>query len=248
LENIMRVTYRFLLAVAVAWLSAPSLGVNYADAAPPISEIIVFGDSLSDTGNIFAASAGAVAPPPYYNGRLSNGPIWIDRLSQELGVPNPLPSFVFAPAEGGTNFAWSGAETGPGFSDSLTPNLGLQIDIFLGGGGTLSGDELIVIRGGPNDLFAAAAGPPGEFLTSALTAAANVADHVATLAYAGGEVFLVPNLGGIGQTPYFQLLGPPLPEAADGWEFIFNTALDALEADFATAGLDVQIVRFDTHE
>jgi outer membrane lipase/esterase len=247
----MRITSEFLLAIAVALLSmAPLSGKNNAAAAPPFSKILVFGDSLSDTGNIFAVSGGTFVPPPYYDGRVSNGPMWTERLAQELGLPNPLPSVVFTLEEGGTNYAWYGAETGPGLSDSLTPNLGTQIGMFLGDGGTLSGEELILIRGGTNDLFAAAIA--GDDLTaSALTAAANIANHIATLGFAGGEVFLVSNLGGVGQTPFLQQLGPTFPAAADWWEFVFNTALDAaldaLEADLAASGLKVQIVRFDAN-
>jgi phospholipase/lecithinase/hemolysin len=249
LEDTMRATYKLIFAVTVAWLSlVPTWGKNDAYAAPPFSNLLVFGDSLSDTGNIFAASGGTFVPPPYYEGRVSNGPIWTERLAQELGLPNPLPSFVFTLEEGGTNFAWYGAETGPGFSDSMTPNLGMQIDMFLGGG-MLTGEELILVRGGSNDLFAAALSGD-DLTTSASTAAANIADHVGTLALAGGKVFLVSNLGGTGQTPFLQQLGPPFPALADWWEFVFNTTLDAaldvLEADLAASGLDVQIVRFDS--
>ena len=250
----MRFTYGLLLTIAVALLSIAALsGQNSAAAAPPFSNILVFGDSLSDTGNIYAASGGTVVPAPYYDGRVSNGPMWTERLAQELGLPNALPSFVHTLEEGGTNYAWYGAETGTGLSDSLTPNLGTQIGMFLSDGGTLSGKELILIRGGTNDLFAAATA--GDELTasaltaSALTAAANIVYHVKTLALAGGEVFLVSNLGGVGQTPFLQQLGPPFPAAADSWEFVFNAALDAaldgLESELAAFELNVQIVRFD---
>jgi len=47
--------------------------------ARPITEIVVFGDSLSDTGNLFAHLISEGLPgfppsPPYYYGRFSNGP------------------------------------------------------------------------------------------------------------------------------------------------------------------------------
>lgn len=66
------------------------------------SNLYVFGDSLVDTGNLFNATSAAqesaallgldipisVIPPnpPYFEGRFSNGPIWIDTLADELGT------------------------------------------------------------------------------------------------------------------------------------------------------------------
>ena len=46
------------------------------------SGIVVFGDSLSDTGNFFLASGGAVAGPPYFEGRFSDGPVWVEVLAE----------------------------------------------------------------------------------------------------------------------------------------------------------------------
>lgn len=47
--------------------------------ASNFSQFYVFGDSLSDTGNVFNASGGLIPPdPPYSQGRFSNGDIWVD--------------------------------------------------------------------------------------------------------------------------------------------------------------------------
>ena len=63
---------------------------------------MAFGDSLSDTGNDLIAFGSP--QPPYYQGRFSNGPNWIDDLAAKLGVPDPQPSLA-----GGTNYAYGGA-------------------------------------------------------------------------------------------------------------------------------------------
>lgn len=65
--------------------------------AAEFDRVIVFGDSLSDNGNIFSLTSKAhkvipmvpVIPknPPYYKGRFSNGPVWIDDLALALDVP-----------------------------------------------------------------------------------------------------------------------------------------------------------------
>ena len=60
--------------------------------ASNFSQFYVFGDSLSDTGNIFTATEGLTNPetavppnPPYAPGRFSNGDIWVDFVGGEKG-------------------------------------------------------------------------------------------------------------------------------------------------------------------
>jgi phospholipase/lecithinase/hemolysin len=82
-----------------------------------------FGDSLSDVGNAYIASGliGAAVPisPPYYAGRFSNGPNWLDDLSAKLGLGAVSPSLA-----GGDDFAFGGAQTGP-----TSVNTGLPTDL-----------------------------------------------------------------------------------------------------------------------
>src|SRR5690349_1365451 len=78
------------------------LGLSSADAvALTPSRLIVFGDSLSDIGNIDDATFGAVPGSSYFDGRFSNGPAWVERLASNLGVGPLRPSRV-----GGTNYAY----------------------------------------------------------------------------------------------------------------------------------------------
>ena len=52
-----------------------------------VEHVVVFGDSLSDTGNLYAATGGGVPPdPPYWQGRASNGPLWSELLAADLGA------------------------------------------------------------------------------------------------------------------------------------------------------------------
>ncbi|KAG2437168.1 hypothetical protein HXX76_005832 [Chlamydomonas incerta] len=55
----------------------------------PQVELAVFGDSLSDTGNTFRA-AGVPQADLYYQGRYSNGPVWIDYLSAAVANTTQL--------------------------------------------------------------------------------------------------------------------------------------------------------------
>ena len=72
-------------------------------ATPSYDNLYVFGDSYCDVGNIFTATGGAEPAAPYYNGRFSNGPIWLDHVAGFLGVP------FKASLLGGTDYAFGGA-------------------------------------------------------------------------------------------------------------------------------------------
>ncbi len=51
--------------------------------ATQLNKIVVFGDSLSDNGNLYQYMKQKFPPsPPYYQGRFSNGPIWVEHLTQ----------------------------------------------------------------------------------------------------------------------------------------------------------------------
>ncbi|HYF98225.1 MAG TPA: SGNH/GDSL hydrolase family protein, partial [Coxiellaceae bacterium] len=52
--------------------------------------IIIFGDSLSDNGNKYQLYSIPISPP-YWHGRYSNGPVWVENLAFQFNlIPNPL--------------------------------------------------------------------------------------------------------------------------------------------------------------
>lgn len=108
-----------------------------ATASTLFSGMYVFGDSLSDQGNIFnvtqEATGSGFPPAPYFDGRFSNGPNWIDYLAQDLEL-NPITSTNLAsgitPAQG-VNFAFGGATTGIDNTGApVLPGLQQQIALF----------------------------------------------------------------------------------------------------------------------
>src|SRR5580700_5150096 len=91
-----------ITALILVLFSAP--GVVLADT---FTSVVVYGDSLSDNGNLFAATG--QPPAPYFEGRRSNGPVAVEQLATALGVPLH-------------DFAWIGATTGIGnIGDGGTP-------------------------------------------------------------------------------------------------------------------------------
>src|SRR5580692_5899980 len=113
----------------------------------PFTEFVVFGDSLSDNGNLYVGTSllgdPTPRPPMYATGEYTDGTnsvpstsgplgLWIEQLAGFMNLPVPQPY-----AKGGSNYAVAGALTGinPAFSptsDTAIPNLTDQLNLFLG--------------------------------------------------------------------------------------------------------------------
>ncbi|MHC4408214.1 MAG: SGNH/GDSL hydrolase family protein [Planctomycetota bacterium] len=216
--------------ILLSLLVAAMFASKGADAAGQQSfdEIIIFGASMSDNGNAYILTNGQYGGPPNFTGRFSNGPVWVERLAENLGLGTPTEqSPLPAPSEaGGTNYAVAGASTGYVVSTQGAPGMGLQIDAFFDDGRTLDGNELIVVQGGGNE-------------SSAIVAAKNVISHVDRLAKAGGKHILVNN--------HFR--GSQAPGVTrDGWvdQYLIKYGkLLAAGLDLIEAKYDVTIYRFD---
>jgi phospholipase/lecithinase/hemolysin len=178
------------------------LGVAAVANADPFSAIVVYGDSLSDNGNLFAASG--QPPAPYFQGRRSNGPVAVEQFATMLGVPL-------------VDFAWNGATTGIGNSGDLGTTTttgafslpGMQVE--LAGSLPLIGpflnDGLFVVWGGANDFLAPSPLDltPQAIVTRGVT---NLLGIVTSLQGLGAQNILVPGMPDLGLTPFIQGLGP----------------------------------------
>ena len=231
-----------------------------------ISDMFVFGDSLSDGGNsglISQAAAGFSFPPaPYAGGRFSNGPTAVERLWNLYNTDGGLtPSLA-----GGTNFAVGGATTGSGnfneFNDNvpaqLRPafaNLGAawQIERFQEYAAANSFDpstSLFVVWLFPNDVFFqnATGSLPGQVPGSpggpnvVANGIANILTTIQILAAAGAQHFLVPNLANLANTPAFA--GGPLEDTLSDLSNAFNANL-AAQLAVLDAAIAAEITLFD---
>lgn len=138
-----RLRWAYVFAAGIVLVSGD---VGRAD---PITGIVSFGDSLSDVGNTSIGSGGSQPAPTadYYQGRFSNGPVWVESLAKDLGVPVPTASLA-----GGTGYAFGGAQTGYGtttVAGAQVPNIGTQIAMYLGAGNLPSPTQLFTIWAAP---------------------------------------------------------------------------------------------------
>lgn len=208
--------------VAVGLLVGPMLG-----RAGPYDAIYAFGDSLSDVGNVFAATGGAQPAAPYANGQFSNGPVWVQGLAAGLGLAPLTPSLL-----GGTDFAYGGAQTGETPFHTATPidltGAAGQITQFEATHATADPHALYSIWIGSNDLFAAAAhsnAPPSQVAMDIGAAVANVDAAIGALATEGAKNFLILTVPDLGKTPDAIAGGPAAQAGASALAAAFNATL-----------------------
>ena len=194
--------------------------------------LTLFGDSLTDTGNISELTFGLAPGSDYFDGRFSNGPVWAEVMAQQFGLASPTHS-----RGGGSNYAYGGAETGSG-SDRIyfywIPRLGRQVETYLDTNPTPGSGELFVVWGGANNLLASPTADPAAPV-------AHLSSHITALADAGASRFLVANLPRLGQTP--NNVGTADATAYDNLAIQFNALLAAelatLESDL---GVDIELL------
>ncbi len=194
---------RFLIISGLV-LSATLLPIKAIAAT--FSQLVVYGDSLSDLGR--AADATSALPPefkfPAYtngDGRFSNGPIWVEYLAASLRIPaNGNPTTT----NRATNFAIGGASTGTvNIGRDLSPSSFVGIQTQVENNPINDPAALYVIWGGANDyLFPTPANPINPSQTIA-----NLTVEINTLISRGATNILVPNLSNLGALPSTRNLG-----------------------------------------
>lgn len=199
-------------AMFVALLTGTLLAMTSLASAGAYTAVITYGDSLSDNGNLFAASGNTYPPPPYWNGRFSNGPVAVEYLANALHAPL-------------VDLAWGGATTGIGnIADGGTQtSLGLlnvpgMIPEVLGTPSSvwaIAPTSLFVVWGGGNDYFQTPTG-------SVSTAVGDMLWIISQLQAAGAQHILVPGLPDLGLSPNH--FGDP---SATLFSLAFNAGLQA---------------------
>jgi outer membrane lipase/esterase len=221
-------------------------------SAVPLQKVFVFGDSLSDMGNVSAVTEPVLGEPipvspPYFMGRFSNGPVWVEILAEQFDLE--LSPFL----AGGTNFAFGGAKIGLDTKDVLARDVGViipsirsQVQAFFAQHlfDDADAEALYILWGGANDLRDALV-TATDPLAQVQPAIDDLTAAIEDLADAGAVFFLVPNLPDLGRTPESSARSPDEIARATAVSVAFNnaleTALDSLEAKRG-----ITIIQLDT--
>jgi len=255
-----------LLSIAI-FLATPIL-VNAQ--APAFTQVIVFGDSLSDDGNIAHRARDLVGfSYPSSNFNYSNyrftddtntSPAanlyvgtWHEQLEKTfLGLAVAKNSL-----DGGTDYAFGGATTKDGTQDrtiinnpfpfgggdfTITiDNMGKQINDYLASHAT-DANALYILWGGGNDLF------DDDSTQSVIDTANRVGGLIVRLANAGARNFLVPNVPPLGAVPT-SFGDPSRVLARDYASAIYRDHLNSVIAStiigLAGSGITITVYTFD---
>ena len=255
-----------LLSVAI-FLATPIL-VNAQ--APAFTQVIVFGDSLSDDGNVAHRARDLVGfsyPSSNFNysdyrftDDTNTSPAanlyvgtWHEQLEKTfLGLAVAKNSL-----DGGTDYAFGGATTKDGTQDrtiinnpfpfgggdfSITiDNMGKQINDYLASHAA-DPNALYILWGGGNDLF-------DDFSAQNVTdTATRVGMLMIRLANAGARNFLIPNVPPLGAVP--NSFGDPnrvagLDQASASYRTQLSSAVGSVVKGFAGNGITIHLYNLD---
>jgi phospholipase/lecithinase/hemolysin len=206
--------------------------------------LVVFGDSLSDDGNTFAVAR--VPGIPYFQGRYSNGPNWVDYFPGianyfhvDISLPTPWLKDPTNSDDNATDFAVGGSTSGdfnvlnpafPKFSDQI---MAYQERL----GSNNAADDLCVIWIGAND-FAAGIKPPETV--------ANIKGAIENLSTFGAKNFVVVTIPDLALTPQVKAAGGATILAATQFVVTTNVLLAVELPRFAFAHqISIDLVDMD---
>jgi phospholipase/lecithinase/hemolysin len=245
-----------------------SLGlVSIASYAQSYTSVVVFGDSLSDTGNLAhltQAKYGITLRVPgpagnYADGRTTDGlatlpparnytGLWIEQLAAGFASKPAIVNSL----DGGTNYAYAYASTGTGTSTyTYGPNNLLSVNVnnmtqqvtdYLATAPMINNNTLYVVWGGANALISATSA--ADVTNAALQDVAIVQRLIA----AGATDFLVPNLPPLGAIPRFNgspTTSVPFTQAAVAFNQVLAAGLAMLPA--SNPGTTLHVYPFDIY-
>ncbi|MFZ2315792.1 MAG: SGNH/GDSL hydrolase family protein [Gammaproteobacteria bacterium] len=178
--------------------------------ASKVDRVVMFGDSLSDNGNLYAMTFHYVPKASgYFQGRFSNGLSWVERLAEVLDLNVTKRSELI-------NYAYGGAWAEPSEFSKMwmpIPDLTTQVNayILLERPGADISHHLFVIWMGGNDYLGVGEAPEvgrddPEFATT--NTVKYIENQTVALIKAGAKNILIMNMPDLSKTPYASYLKP----------------------------------------
>lgn len=232
--------------------------------------LYVFGDSLSDTGNVLNFTGGEFPVAPYEPGRFSNDDIWLDYLTDELNLDvDPFSNpFNFFADNDGINYAIGGATSGDDNVGVIPLGLEQQIDSFetsikfQSPEETLE-DDLFFLWIGANDYFSFIEDDPttpdvveanfpenGRERIDAVIDVVNIniRGAVQDIINAGGKNIVIFNLPDLSDVPLADNLTRQDQRKLRQLTNIHNRRLDRLVNNVERTNPDVNVIEIDVNE
>lgn len=265
----MRASRLFKPLALLAACAALALPCTDALAQPPAYDrVVVFGASLSDTGNAFtwlaepanaACGTSLNVPPydaldvftvpdgPYATGghHFTNGATWAEGMARALALGgNTRPALANA-GQKASNYAVGGARAVRDYPCRY--NLPMQVDAYLGDFTQTTPRTLVAIEIGGNDVrdalvAVASTGDPNAAAPYIGGALNSLAFEMVRLYGHGAKRFLLLNVPDVGQTPAVRMLGPVAQFVANQLATQYNANLQGLR-DFMALNLQGSDIR-----
>jgi outer membrane lipase/esterase len=202
--------FRLLTTSAILTLAfiCPATAQQTTTVGPLFNSVTVFGDSITDSGNIPTVTGNfdETPSPPYFNGRFSNGPVFVELFPAFVGVrPGQVRNFAIGGATFGDTTISALIGDNPPIADLGVAN---QVRAFVASGARLGRFDLVQLNAGNNDFGSVLLSNPPEDWNTAVIAAADVASadfagSVRALQGIGASQFLVQTTLSVQGIPNF---------------------------------------------
>jgi phospholipase/lecithinase/hemolysin len=158
--------------------------------AKPLKAIVVFGDSLSDNGNLYEYMGYRLPQdPPYFAGRFSNGPVWVEHLVASYFPKNAKARLL--------DYAYGGAAVSEKEEDSALFTLRREINIYFNShGGKADANSLFIVWIGANNFLHL----PKDVEKTITEVNSGITHGLQRLAKAGAKYIMVVNAPDLGKT------------------------------------------------
>ncbi|KAE8208237.1 hypothetical protein CF327_g7143 [Tilletia walkeri] len=237
------------VALAALFSATSTYATPVSGLRSHFGSVVVFGDSLSDNGNVFRLTNHTwPEDKAYYRGRFSNGPVWIEQLAKEIGLllhpTRGTSADLLDLAYGGATVNNSRIQGYTGYQSTIpVPSVLSQVRTYLKSSSKRSiSRSLFVVTGGSNDAFFGLGGPVAPEELARLTAA-DLLTASRRLYKAGARYFLIPGVPTLQSIPYTTEYAESYAPSLDSYGDAFYDYLRSHKND--AAGKHATVVFFD---